>query len=123
VLHAILARLGAIRPRSIAVFTPYLEDLTSSVALCIAEAGYSVAKAVGMGLRDNLDIGRVIPAEIESFVESNVAATASDCVFLSCTNWRAVEALESLRSKLGIPVVTSNQAAMDTVQQAAAVEA
>jgi maleate isomerase len=123
VLHAILARLGAIRPRSIAVFTPYLEDLTSSVALCIAEAGYSVAKAVGMGLRDNLDIGRVIPAEIESFVESNVAATASDCVFLSCTNWRAVEALESLRSKLGIPVVTSNQAAIDTVQQAAAVEA
>jgi maleate isomerase len=117
VLEAVVAQLNAIRPKRVAVCTPYLEALTKSVVECVVEAGYSVVETAGMGLRENLDIGRVTPSEIVAFVESSVAAAAADCLFLSCTNWRAVEAAESLRSKLGIPVVTSNQAAIDMVQQ------
>jgi len=123
VLHAVLAQLNAIQPRRVAVFTPYLEPLTKSVAQCVAEAGYSVAKAVGMGFRDNLDIGKVTPGEIVAFVESNATSTQADCLFLSCTNWRAVEALETLRTRLGIPVVTSNQAAIEAVQLGSAARA
>src|SRR6266852_8256435 len=37
VLQAVLAQLRIIHPQKIAVFTPYLEDLTSSIARCIAE--------------------------------------------------------------------------------------
>jgi len=73
-------------------------------------------KAAGMGLRENLQIGRVTPDEIVSFVESRLPSTDADCVFLSCTNWRALQAIEPLRKKLGIPVVSSNQAAMAAVQ-------
>jgi maleate isomerase len=40
-----------------------------------------------------------------------------DCVFLSCTNWRSVEAIEPLQKKLGMPIVTSNQAAVDAVRR------
>ena len=123
VLHAVLMQMTAVRPRRVAVFTPYLEPLTTSVAQCVAEAGYSVVKAVGMGFRDNLDIGRVAPGEIVEFVESNAASTQADCLFLSCTNWRAVEALESLRIRLGVPVVTSNQAAIEAVQLGSAARA
>jgi len=111
--------LRIIHPQKIAVFTPYLEDLTSSIAKCIAERGYAVVKAVGMGIRENLHIGRVTPAEIISFVESQMEGIAPDCLFLSCTNWRAIEAGELLRQKLGIPIVTSNQAAIETVRQIA----
>jgi maleate isomerase len=120
VLQAVLAQLRIIHPQKIAVFTPYLEELTSSIARCIAEDGYTVVKAVGMGIRENLDIGKVTAAEIISFVESQMSGIAADCLFLSCTNWRAIEAGEPLRRKLGIPIVSSNQAAIDTVQQIAA---
>ena len=120
VIHAVMDQLNAIRPRRVAVFTPYLEDLTRSVAQCVVEAGYSVGKAAGMGLGENLDIGRVTPAEIVQFVESNAAGIAADCLFLSCTNWRAVEAIDGLRERLGIPIVTSNQAAIEAVHHAAA---
>ena len=120
VLQAVLLQLSTISPKNIAVCTPYREDLTGSVARCIAEGGYAIVKAVGMGLRENLDIGRVTPPEIVRFVESNLGGTTADCLFLSCTNWRAVEAINLLRSKLGIPVISSNQAAIAAVQQATA---
>src|SRR6202035_2422365 len=73
VLQAVLAQLRTIGPRKLAVFTPYIEDLTKG--------------------------------------------TAADCIFLSCTNWRAIEAIETLHRKLGIPVVSSNQSAIDLVRQ------
>jgi len=108
------------RLRRVAVFTPYQEDLTSSVTRCIEEGGYAVVKAKGMGIRENLEIGRVTPTEIIRFVGSQMEGTSADCVFLSCTNWRALEAIEPLRKKLGIPIVSSNQAAIDTVRQMSA---
>src|SRR5262249_15776247 len=115
VIRAVLTQLHRNRPRKVAVFTPYQEDLTSSVTRCIEEGGYGVGKGKGMGIRENLEIGRVTPAEIIRFVRSQMEGTSADCVFLSCTNWRGLEAIETLRQKLGIPIVSSNQAAIDTV--------
>jgi maleate isomerase len=117
VLRAVLTELGSIQPRKLAVFTPYIEDLTRSIARCLAEGGYPPVKAAGMGIRANLEIGRVTPSEIISFVESQIDGIAPDCIFLSCTNWRAIEAIEPLKAKLGIPIVSSNQAAIHAVRR------
>lgn len=120
VLRSVLMQLRAIGARNVAVFTPYIEDLTNSIASSLAEAGFPAVKAAGMGIRANLEIGGVTPAEIVSFVESQMKGSAPDCVFLSCTNWRAIEAIEPLQKTLGIPIVSSNQAAIEIVRQAAA---
>lgn len=119
VLGAVLMKLRTIGPRNLALFTPYTEDLTNCVASSLAEAGYPPVKAVGMGIRANLEIGRVPPSEILYFVESQIDGCVPDCLFLSCTNWRAIAAIKPLQEKLGMPVVTSNQAAIDEVRQAA----
>jgi len=42
-------------------------------------------------------------------------------LFLSCTNWRAIETIQHLQKKLSIPVITSNQAAIEIVEQQAKV--
>ena len=117
VLQAVVSQLRNIGPRKLAVFTPYIEDLTRSVASSVAEAGFPPIKAAGMGIQVNLDIGRVTPEAIVAFVETQITGSSPDCIFLSCTNWRAIEAIEPLHKKLGIPVVSSNQAAIDLVQQ------
>lgn len=118
-LRAVLTQLRRIAPRKVAVFTPYIDDLTNSIASSLAEGGFPVAKAAGMGIRANLEIGRVTPAQIVGFVESQIQGCAPDCIFLSCTNWRAIEAIEPLQRTLGIPIVSSNQAALDMVRQIA----
>lgn len=115
VLRAVLTQLRLLRPRKVAVFTPYVADLAAGVAQCIAEDGHTVVKAAGMGIAKNLAIGRVTPQEIIRFVESQMAGIDPDCLFLSCTNWRAIEAIEPLKEKLGLPAISSNQAAIDAV--------
>ena len=108
VLQAVLAKLQSIQPRKLAVFTPYIEDLTSAVARSLAEAGFPPIIAAGMGIQANLEIGRVPPAEIVNFVSDMISGLAPDCVFLSCTNWRAIEAIQPLQAKLSVPVISSN---------------
>ncbi len=56
-----------------------------------------------MGLADNDEIGKVAPDDIVSFVSRRMRGLNPDAVFLSCTNWRAVEALAPLSDALGPP--------------------
>lgn len=113
VIGAVVDRLRAFGLRRVAVFTPYSAGITQSVADCIVEAGFEVVKSAGMGIVCNREIGRVTPDEIAAFVERGFQDVEADCAFLSCTNWRAVEAREALQRTLGIPVITSNQACIE----------
>jgi len=117
VLAAVVEELRAIAPAKVAVFTPYEEDLTRSVAECVIEAGYEVVRASGMGMVDNQEIGRVTPAEILSFVERQMSGVNPDCIFLSCTNWQAIDAISPMTARFGLPVISSNQAAIVAVRK------
>lgn len=116
VVASVLAQLRAAGAKNVAVFTPYRDELTRSVAECVVEGGYSVVHAAGMGILENREIGCVTPQTIIEFVESQMRSVRADCVFLSCTNWQAVAALHSLQARFGIPVVSSNQATMALVE-------
>ena len=115
VMTSVTEQLQTISPRTVAVLTPYPEELTRSVAGCITEAGYEVVLAEGMGLLDNLAIGRMEPGEIVQFATKHMPGVNADCLFLSCTNWQAIPVIDPLRDLLGIPVVSSNQAAIESV--------
>jgi maleate isomerase len=116
VVGSVVQQLHAIRPRRVAVFTPYRDELTRTVAQCVVEAGYELVKTAGMGILANRDIGRVTPDEIVAFVETQADGADVDCVFLSCTNWQAIAAIPRLTDRLGVPVISSNQATIDAVR-------
>jgi maleate isomerase len=116
VVGSVVEQLKAIGPRRVAVFTPYEEELTLSVAQCVADAGYQLAKTAGMGIRSNRDIGRVTAGEIVEFVDAQIEGVDADCIFLSCTNWQAIDAIAPVTARLGLPVISSNQAAIAAVR-------
>jgi len=116
VVSAMRDQLDVLNQTRVAVFTPYTEELTHAVAACVTEAGYQVPMANGMGFVDNEEIGEVAPAEIVSFVSTRMQECRAGAVFLSCTNWRALESIEPLSEVLGLPVVTSNQVTIDSVR-------
>lgn len=103
------------RPGRVAVLTPYLDHLTEAVASGIENDGWKVVEARGLGLIDNVDIGRIPPRDIEAFARNALSRTAFDLLFISCTNLRAMEVRASLTRLFGVPVVTSNQATIDAV--------
>jgi maleate isomerase len=117
VIGAVLAQLRSVQPHRVAVFTPYQPEMTRSVTDCLVEAGFTIVKAAGMGIVDNRAIGRVVPDDIVRFVEDECRDVDADCVFLSCTNWRAIETIGRLQRLLGARVLSSNQACIDEVQR------
>jgi maleate isomerase len=106
---AVADGLRTLGVKKVSVVTPYPDDITEKVRIFLEESGFEVVSADGRRHKLNLDIGADTPEIIADFVDKHLAPEA-DGIFLSCTNWRAVEVAERLETETGLPVVTSNQA-------------
>lgn len=105
-----LMRRGVKRP---AVVTPYIPELTEKIVSGLAHHGIEGRDAVGMGIVDPFDIVLVGPRDIIAFVREHVDLDRVDGIFVSCTNFQGFDAIEALKTWSGLPVVSSNQAALE----------
>jgi maleate isomerase len=103
--------LRALGARSIAVVTPYTQDVTERVAGWFAGAGLRIVRAGCLGLGDDRDMARLDPGCLPALVRDFVPA-AVDAVFVSCTALPSASAVPAMERACGRPVVTSNQAAL-----------
>ena len=102
--------------KRIAVITPYNEDLTRSVATAVEIDGREIVAAHGMGITDNVALADPTPDDIVAFATEKLAGVAFDLLFVSCTNFRALEAKAALEAAFSKPVVTSNSAVLDAIR-------
>ena len=107
---AVVDGLRSLGLHRISVATPYTEDINLLERRFLEAHGFVVEDIQGLGLVDNLKIGSVNPRRIMELVGK--VASDSDGVFVSCTNLPVVHLIGELESKLGRPIVTSNQASM-----------
>jgi len=119
----VVSTIGAVRTAietsgaaSIGVITPYVEELNEKIRDSIEADGIQVAGITGLGITDNFEIAEVGPDEIVAFAERSLgplaAAGVIDLAFASCTNFGAMAARPAIAERLGLPVVTSNQAVL-----------
>lgn len=106
---AVLAALRAVGATSLAIATPYMDELNRIERAFFAESGFRVAEIAGLGCATDAEIGRLEPEEAAVLAE-RVDTPDVDAVFISCTNWHCLPAVASMERRLGKPVVTSNQA-------------
>jgi len=107
---AVVEALRSLGARRVGVATPYSEKLNGLEKSFLEDLGFQVTGMRGLGLLDNLDIGRVGRGTLEELVRS--VAEEADAVFVSCTNLPAVGLIEEFEKEFNRPVVTSNQASM-----------
>lgn len=112
-----LEELGAER---VAVRTPYNEELNAREREYLEAAGYEVVSISGLGLEDNTAIGALTAEDATEQVAS--VDPAVDAVFVSCTNYPTLSAVESIEKELGMPVITSNGATLWDLCRVAGVE-
>jgi len=122
--HApVVSTIGAVRTAieasgaaSIGVITPYIDELNEKIKASIEDDGIDVAGITGLGITDNFQIAEVPQDEIVEFAERALGPLAAsgtiDLVFASCTNFGAMAARPAIAERLGLPVVTSNQAVL-----------
>jgi len=116
VISSVAEALNRRELRRLAIITPYVEELTHSVGQSLEEQGFEVVAAHGMGIDVNFDLARPSPADIVAFARESLNGVEAEGVFVSCTNFRAFEALQLLEEELSLPVVTSNSAVLEAVE-------
>jgi maleate isomerase len=101
----------------VALITPYNEDLTSSVAKALTAPGREVVVSAGMGITVNVELCDPTPDDIVKFAKDKLKGQSFDTLFVSCTNFRALEAKKALEAEFGVTVITSNSAVVDAIER------
>jgi maleate isomerase len=101
---------------SVGVITPYVDELNERIRDSIEADGARVAAIAGLGITDNFDIAEVGEDEIVALAERTLGKLARagqiGLAFASCTNFGAMAARTAIADRLGVPVITSNQAVL-----------
>lgn len=107
---AVTAALTWLHAARVALLTPYPDEVTALEAAMLAEAGFSVTCAAGLGLGDGY--GTVTPRQVTELARSVDCAVIrnADAVVLSCTGWPTLGLIPGLEHDLGRPVISSNMA-------------
>src|ERR1700761_165878 len=117
VINAVSDALQRANARRIAIITPYIEDLTQSVANAVKTADREIVAAHGMGISVNVELADPTPADIVSFAKHMLKGLSFDTLFVSCTNFRSFEAKSDLEAAFGCKVVTSNSSVVDAISR------
>jgi maleate isomerase len=105
---ALLDAFAALAVRRVALCSPFEDWFNEKEAAFLEQAGMTVVRMAGLGIRDPRDCAVIPPDELVRLGRS-IDSDEVEAVFLSCANVRGFEAVAPLEDAIGKPVVTSNQ--------------
>lgn len=105
---AIVDALNALGAGKISVATAYEPWLNAKVQQYLEAAGFTVLAIEGFGTQAH---AAVTPDRVAALAKK-VDRPDAQAVFISCSNLRTLDIIETLERDLGKPVVTSNQASL-----------
>jgi maleate isomerase len=106
---AVLDALSAVKAQSVAVATPYLDEINIAERRFLEASGFAVTAIEGLQCLTDPAIGRLTPDDAVRLAAA-VDSPDADAIFISCTNWHCVEALPGISARQGKPVLSSNLA-------------
>lgn len=107
-----LQRLGA---SQVAIVTPYLKPLTVMVIDYLAGYGITVTDSVSLEVADNVDVGRLDPADLSGHVK-RLDLTGADALVLSaCVQMPSLAALGEVSRQTQVPVLSAATATASEV--------
>lgn len=93
---------------SIALVSPYVEEISTPVEAAFISGGVDVKQSISFGEQVEANVARI---SATSIADAAVAVVGeANAVFLSCTNLRTLKLIPELEERLGKPVISSNTA-------------
>ena len=117
IMGAVVEELQRLNVKSVAVLTPYSQEINDTIKDSLESSGFDVPHINGMDVKGAFNIAAVSPEAIIEYVREQMVGVESDCLFVSCANLKSVDVLDELREVVGRPVVTSNQAVIAGVNR------
>jgi maleate isomerase len=115
VFSSVRETLLRLKAETVAVITPYIEDINASIKLGLEGDGLHVAAIHGMGIDVNFQLSTPTPSDIVRFAVERLKGVKTDVLFISCTNFRAMEAVPLLKEHFPFHIITSNTATLEAV--------
>lgn len=100
----------------LAVLTPYVDELNAKIRSSLESDGLEVIDMSGFGIVNNFRLAEPTPEEIADRAVDLVSRSKPEQLFISCTNFRALEAAPTIEARTGVPVLTSNMAVVAAVR-------
>jgi maleate isomerase len=117
ILSPVAEELERVRVKKLAVRTPYAPALNRPLQVSLEALGFQVLSIDGMGITANFELATPTPEEIFAFVQTSKIPRDTEALFISCTNFRALEAMPLMREHFRLPIVTSNQAIIEKIKR------
>jgi maleate isomerase len=105
---AIVEALRTFRAKKISVASPYEPWLNEKLRVYLEAAGFDIVAMKGLATQAH---GSITTDKVKALV-MEVLRPETEAVFISCSNFRTLDLIETVERETGKPVVTSNQAAM-----------
>lgn len=109
-LAAIIAAGQSLGAKRLGFVTPYVADVSAKMRQKLEEAGFEIAGFGSFEEGDDRVVARITEASILKAIESVAAKAPCDAVVVSCTNLRCLDVIPMAEAKIGVPVISSNQA-------------
>jgi maleate isomerase len=108
---AVVDALKALEAHRLSLATPYINEVTVKEIDFLNQSGFEVVKTESLGIKENLEIGRLTPQDA-AVLAKKANTPQAQAIFISCTNFRTFEAISLLEQQLAKPVVSSNSATL-----------
>jgi len=106
---ATLAALRKVAAGKVALATPYVDAVHAKAIRFLEENGHQVVRHANLRIDEDRALAEVPLAQVYDLVRS-VDHPEASAIFISCTNFRSVGAIEALEQALGKPVISAVQA-------------
>jgi maleate isomerase len=116
---AMIEALNLLGIRSLAIATPYIDEVTDRLVAYLAEHGVRTVASNGLGLLGH--IWRVSYQDVVDIVRQ-VDTPDAQALYISCTNLPTYDVIAPLERALGKPVITANQVTMWSALRAMGLE-
>jgi maleate isomerase len=115
---ALISALRALEAKRIAIVTPYMRDLTALVASYIEGEGIVVHDSLSLEVPNNLDVARLVPADLERHW-GRLDLTDVDAIVLSaCVQMPSLAAIAPVEEASGLPVLSAATATTFSILRA-----
>ena len=106
---AVISALRGLKIQKVAVATPYIDEINVLEKAFLSSNGFQVTDLKGLGIEENIEIGRLDSQDAYELVMRLEYADAGG-VFISCTNFSTLDKIKELEDVVRRPVISSNTA-------------
>lgn len=109
-LTAAKAAFDALGIRRLAFVSPYIEHVSASIRESLEADGLEIGAFASFEQAEECRVAHITPRSVQDAILRVAEESACDGVFVSCSNLRTLDVLQTTEDRLGIPVISSNQA-------------